>query len=109
MLIHLLDILYNFKDERRRYTRNKPLGLDECLSTSLKDSPSDCVRYSRSDLFVSLGAYLDGMGGATYIIKGRENHALKHSIALDIRLHIIMLHRFLLLLLLLLQLLQLFG
>jgi hypothetical protein len=55
MLIDLLDILYNLKDERRRYTWNKPFGLDERLSTSLKNSPSDCVRYSRSDLWISYG------------------------------------------------------
>jgi hypothetical protein len=55
MLINLLDILYNFKNECRRYTRDKALGLDERVSTSFKNSPSDCVRYSRSDLYISLG------------------------------------------------------
>ena len=50
MLINLFNILYNLKDERRRYTWNKPFGLNECLSAPLKNSPSDCVRYSRSDL-----------------------------------------------------------
>jgi hypothetical protein len=54
MLIDLLHILHDFKDERRRYTWNEPLGLDECLSTSLKNSPGDCVRYSGSNLLVSL-------------------------------------------------------
>jgi len=47
----------------------------------------------------------------THVIKGRKNDTLKHGIPLYIRLHIILLNRFLLLLplLVLLQLLQLFG
>ena len=59
MLINLFNILYNLKDERRRYTWNKPFGLDECLSTSLKNSSGDCVRYSRSDLWISIVNNLD--------------------------------------------------